>query len=251
MKPYVTIIRTVDLGGDKLFKLANLSKNQFLGLRAIRLCLKYPQIFINQLTGILRASAYGKIKLMYPMISSIEELRAANRHLEDVKHNLRKKYIKFDESIEVGAMIELPSAVMIIDSIVREVNFVSIGTNDLIQYALAIDRLNENVANLYDPLHPAILRYISNIIKASHNVGINVSMCGEMASNPYYTPILVGLELDEFSVAISQITKIKKVIRNISFIEAKTFTKNILKCSDKHEIIKIINNSTFNKIKYV
>jgi phosphotransferase system enzyme I (PtsI) len=251
MTPYVTVIRTVDLGGDKLFKLGSLSKNPFLGLRAIRLCLKYPKIFINQLTGILRASAYGKIKLMYPMISSLEELRAANTLLENVKCSLRKKYIKFDEAIEVGVMIEVPSAVMIIDSIVKEVDFISIGTNDLIQYALAVDRRNENVANLYDPLHPAILRYIRSIIKASHNVGIKVSMCGEMASNPYYTPILIGLELDEFSVAVSQITKIKKVIRNISFIEAKIFAKNILQCSNKSEIIKIINTSQFNKKKYV
>ncbi|MDR0915482.1 MAG: phosphoenolpyruvate--protein phosphotransferase [Endomicrobium sp.] len=251
MNPYVTIIRTVDLGGDKLFKLCSLDKNPFLGLRAIRLCLKYPQILINQLTGILRASAYGKIKIMYPMISSIEELRAANNILDNVKYDLRKKCVKFDDKIEVGVMIEVPSAVMVIDSIVQEVDFVSIGTNDLIQYALAVDRLNENVANSYDPLHPAILRYIRNIIEASHNVGINVSMCGEMASNTYYTPILIGLELDEFSVAVSQITKIKKIIRNISFIEAKIFAKNILQCSDKHEIINIINTSKFGRKNYV
>ncbi|MDR3256980.1 MAG: phosphoenolpyruvate--protein phosphotransferase [Endomicrobium sp.] len=244
MSPYPTVIRTVDLGGDKLAKMGLLNieheENPFLGLRAIRLCLKYPKIFIDQLRGILKASAYGKIRLMYPMISGLGELRDANKILEKVKQDLRKEHVEFDEDMEIGTMIEVPSAAMIIDAIAKEVDFVSIGTNDLIQYVLAIDRVNENVANLYDPLHPAILRYIKKIIDESHNAGISVSMCGEMAGDPYYTPILIGFGLDEFSVSSIQISKVKKVIRSIYFADVKRAAEEMLKCSDRNEILKIM-----------
>ncbi|OEG70455.1 hypothetical protein ATZ36_04370 [Candidatus Endomicrobiellum trichonymphae] len=246
MSPYPTIIRTIDLGGDKLTRMGLLNieqeENPFLGLRAIRLCLKYPNIFINQLRGVLKASAYGKIRLMYPMISSLEELHEANKILEKVKQDLKKEHIKFDEKIEVGSMIEVPSAVMIIDAIAKEVDFVSIGTNDLIQYTLAVDRVNENVASLYDPLHPTILRFIKRIIDESHKAGIDVGMCGEMAGDPYYTPVLLGLGLDEFSVASVQIPKIKRVIRNISFENAQRIAEEILKCGDRDSISKIISS---------
>jgi phosphotransferase system enzyme I (PtsI) len=245
MSPYPTIIRTIDLGGDKLTKMGFLSmeheENPFLGLRAIRLCLKYPDIFVNQLRGVLKASAYGKIRLMYPMISTLEELREANKILEKVKQDLKKEHIKFDEKIEVGSMIEVPSAAMIIDAIAKEVDFVSIGTNDLIQYTLAVDRENENVASLYDPLHPTILRFIKRIIDESHKAGIDVGMCGEMAGDPYYTPVLLGLGLDEFSVASAQIPKIKRVIRNISFENVQKIAKEILKCGSRDSISKIIS----------
>lgn len=246
MSPYPTIIRTIDLGGDKLTRMGLLNmgqeENPFLGLRAIRLCLKYPDIFVNQLRGILKASAYGKIRLMYPMISALEELREANEILEKVKQDLMKKHIRFDEKIEVGSMIEVPSAAMIIDVIAKEVDFVSIGTNDLIQYTLAVDRINENVASLYDPLHPTILRFIKRIIDESHKAGIDVGMCGEMAGDPYYTPVLLGLGLDEFSVASAQIPKIKRVIRNISFENAQRIAEEILNCGDRNSISKIIDS---------
>ncbi|MDR0800169.1 MAG: phosphoenolpyruvate--protein phosphotransferase [Endomicrobium sp.] len=245
MSPYPTIIRTIDLGGDKLTKMGLLNMereaNPFLGLRAIRLCLKYPDIFINQLRGILKASAYGKIRLMYPMISTLTELHEANKILEKVKQDLKKENIKFDEEMEVGSMIEVPSAAMIIDAIAKEVNFVSIGTNDLIQYTLAVDRVNENVASLYDPLHPTILRFIKHIIDESHKAGIDVGMCGEMASDPYYAPILLGFGLDEFSVASAQIPKIKRVIRSISFKNVQKIAEEILKCGDRDSISKIIS----------
>ncbi|MDR0820561.1 MAG: phosphoenolpyruvate--protein phosphotransferase [Endomicrobium sp.] len=245
MSPYPTIIRTIDLGGDKLTRMGLLNmqqeENPFLGLRAIRLCLKYPDIFVNQLRGVLKASAYGKIRLMYPMISAIEELHEANRILEKVKQDLKREHIKFDEKIEVGSMIEVPSAAMIIDAIAKEVDFVSIGTNDLIQYTLAVDRVNENVASLYDPLHPTILRFIKRIIDESHKAGIDVGMCGEMAGDPYYTPVLLGLGLDEFSVASAQIPKIKRVIRNISFENVQRIAEEILKCGDRDSISKIIS----------
>ena len=234
MSPYPTIIRTIDLGGDKLTKMGLLNMereaNPFLGLRAIRLCLKYPDIFINQLRGILKASAYGKIRLMYPMISTLTELHEANKILEKVKQDLKKENIKFDEEMDVGSMIEVPSAAMIIDAIAKEVDFVSIGTNDLIQYTIAVERVNENVASLYDPLHPTILRFIKHIIDESHKAGIGVGMCGEMASDPYYAPILLGFGLDEFSVASAQIPKIKRVIRSISFKNVQEVAEEIYYC---------------------
>jgi phosphotransferase system enzyme I (PtsI) len=246
MSPYPTIIRTIDLGGDKLTKMGLLNieqeENPFLGLRAIRLCLKYPDIFVNQLRGVLKASAYGKIRLMYPMISALEELHEANKILKKVKQDLKKEHVEFDEKIEVGSMIEVPSAAMIIDAIAKEVDFVSIGTNDLIQYTLAVDRINENVASLYDPLHPTILRFIKRIIDESHKAGIDVGMCGEMAGDPYYTPVLLGLGLDEFSVASAQVPKIKRVIRNISFENVQRIAEEILKCGDRNSISKIIGS---------
>jgi phosphotransferase system enzyme I (PtsI) len=174
------------------------------------------------------------------MISGLDELHEANKILEKVKQDLKKENIKFDENIKVGVMIEVPSAAMIIDAIAKEVDFVSIGTNDLIQYALAVDRGNENVASLNDPLHPAILKFIKMIIDEGHKAGINVTMCGEMAGNPYYTPILLGFGLDEFSVSSTQLLEIKKVIRNISYADAKEAAEKVLKCSNREEISKIM-----------
>jgi phosphotransferase system enzyme I (PtsI) len=244
VSPHAVIIRTIDIGGDKLSKLGLLNfgkeENPFMGLRAIRLCLKYPEIFVCQLRGILRASVNGKIKLMYPMISGLEELRAANKILEKVKSDLRKENIPFDENMETGAMIEVPAAAIIMDAIAKEVDFVSIGTNDLIQYSLAVDRINENVANLYDPLHPAILRLIKKIIDEGHKAGIEVGMCGEMAGDPFYTPVLVGLGLDDFSVSPAQIPKIKKVIRSVSYEDVKTATDKSLVLGDRESILKVI-----------
>lgn len=249
MMPYNVIIRTIDLGGDKLANLGFLDmereQNPFMGLRAIRLCLKYPEIFIDQLRGILRASAEGKVRLMYPMISGVEELRQANKILEKVKKSLRAENIKFDENMEVGAMIEVPSAAIIADVLAKELDFISIGTNDLIQYTLAVDRVNENVTHLYDPAHPAILRLIKRIIDAGHNAGIDVGMCGEMAGDPVYTMLLLGMGLDEFSVSSAQIPKIKKVIRSVSYEEAKKAADEILKCEDKDSISKIMKKLKF------
>ncbi|MDR2251873.1 MAG: phosphoenolpyruvate--protein phosphotransferase [Endomicrobium sp.] len=245
ISPYAITIRTFDLGGDKLTKTGVLNlgfeSNPFLGLRSIRLCLKYPKIFISQLRAILRVSVLGKVKLMYPMISGLDEVRAANSILDKVKEDLRKENIKFDENMEVGVMIEVPSAVAVIDSIAKEVDFVSIGTNDLIQYTLAVDRVNENVAYLYDPMHPAILRFIKSIIDEGHKAGIKVAMCGEMAGEPKYTPVILGMGLDEFSVSPSQIAPIKKIVRNMSFVDCKTMTDKVLKLEDSKSILKEID----------
>ncbi|GHT54745.1 phosphoenolpyruvate-protein phosphotransferase [Endomicrobiia bacterium] len=245
ISPLETTIRTTDLGGDKLAKLGLLNekkeKNPFLGLRAIRLCLKYADMFIAQLRGILKASAYGKIRLMYPMISGLDELREVNEILEKTKQDLRSKCVKFDEEMEVGVMIEVPSATVIIDDIAKEVDFVSIGTNDLIQYTLAVDRINEDVANLYNPLHPAILRFIKQIVDAGHRAGIDVGICGEMAGDARYTAILLGLGVDKFSVSPFQTPKIKRAIRSMYLADAKKTTDEILKCGDSESILKIIN----------
>ncbi len=194
--PYSLIIRTVDLGGDKLpfYGIEKITKedNPFLGLRAIRLCLRYPEIFRIQLRAILRASKEGKIKIMFPMISGVEEFIQARNFVEQVKSELRKEKEEFNENIEVGAMIEVPSAALTADVIAKFADFLSIGTNDLIQYTLAVDRKNEAVADLYEPLHLSILRLLKHIIDAGHNAGKWVGMCGEMAADPTFTIVLLG-----------------------------------------------------------
>jgi len=249
MMPYEVIIRTIDLGGDKISKLGLMNigqeANPFMGLRAIRLCLKYPDLFKTQLKGILRASVTGNVKIMYPMISQIEEIRQANDILNQAKIELRKEGKKFDENIQVGAMVEVPSVAVVADIIAKEVDFLSIGTNDLIQYTMAVDRVNEDVAFLYDPLHPAILRLLKTIIDAGHNAGKSVGMCGEMAGSPEFSIALLGLGLDEFSMSAIQIPKIKNVIRSVSMKEAKNLANELLKCSDRAAISGVIK-----KFKY-
>jgi len=234
--PYSVIIRTIDLGGDKLSKLGlngfAEEANPFLGLRGIRLCLKYPLIFKTQLRAALRASAEGRIKIMYPLVSTVTEIVEANKLLTEAKEELSKEGKKFDENIEIGAMIEVPSAAMSADLIAKEVDFMSLGTNDLIQYTLAVDRVNENVASLYDPFHPSILRLIKMVIEAGHNAGKWVGMCGEMAADPALTAILIGLGLNEFSISPVQIPKIKKIIRSLSLMESKALVKEMFESSD-------------------
>ena len=240
MMPYEVIIRTMDLGGDKIARLGlmNIGReaNPFMGLRAIRFCLKYPDIFKAQLKGILRAAVHGNIKIMYPMISRISEIKEANKILEKAKEELRKEGKPFKEDIEVGVMIEVPSAAVISDIIAKEVDFLSIGTNDLIQYTMAVDRVNADVAHLYSPMHPAILRLLKTIIDSAHVAGKNVGMCGEMAGDPAYTAVLLGLGLDEFSMSAVQIPKVKKIIRSISKIEAKKLVEQVFKCTNMNEV---------------
>jgi phosphotransferase system enzyme I (PtsI) len=230
MKPYPVIIRTLDLGGDKFLSQFDMPKEikPFLGWRAIRFCLANPDIFKMQLRAILRASVYGKLKLMYPMISGIEELRQANVILDECKDELRKVRQPFDEDIEVGVMIEVPSAAMTADLLAKEADFFSIGTNDLIQYALAVDRTNEKVAYLYEPAHPAVLRMIKNIIDAAHANNIWVGMCGEMASDEIFTPVLLGLGLDEFSMPSLAVPQIKYILRSMTMAEAQKIAAEAL-----------------------
>ena len=232
------IIRTLDLGGDKFASQLKIPHDMvpFLGWRAIRFCLARPDIFKTQLRAILRASVYGRLKLMYPMISGIEELRQANQILEEAKNELRAKGIPFKEDIEVGAMIEVPSAAMTADILAKEVKFFSIGTNDLIQYSIAVDRTNEKVAYLYEPAHPGVLRLIKNIIDAGHNAGIWVGMCGEMSGEPSFSLILLGLGLDELSMPPTMIPEIKQIIRSITLSRAKQIAEEALTLSTAIEV---------------
>ena len=228
--PNSAIIRTVDLGGDKILSPLDIAgeKNPVLGLRAIRLCLEHKDLFKTQLRAILRASVYGNLRIMYPMISGVDELRKANLVLEEVKEELRQEGIPYDEDIQVGIMIEVPSAAIIANILAKEVDFFSIGTNDLIQYCLAIDRVNKRVAYLYEPCHPSILRLIAHIIKAGHEENIPVGMCGEMAGDPKYTMILLGLGLDSFSMNVDSLLKVKKVIRSVALSEAEKVAQQAL-----------------------
>jgi phosphotransferase system enzyme I (PtsI) len=238
MNPYPVIVRTLDLGGDKFLSQFQIPHEMqpFLGWRAIRFCLARPEIFKLQLRAILRASAHGNLKLMYPMISGIDEFRQANKLLDEAKEELRIKKMPFDEDIQVGAMIEVPSAAMTADILAKEADFFSIGSNDLIQYSLAVDRANEKVAYLYEPSHPAILRLIKNIIDSAHKADINVGMCGEMAGEPSFALILLGLGLDEFSMPPQVIPELKYLIRSITLNQVKEIAEGALKLSTGKEV---------------
>jgi phosphotransferase system enzyme I (PtsI) len=223
LKPDPVIIRTLDLGGDKFASHLQIAQemNPFLGWRAIRFCLAQPELFRTQLRAILRASAEGNVKMMYPMISGLDELNQANVLVEQCKAELRAEKIPFDEKLEIGVMIEIPSAVLIADTLARHVKFFSIGSNDLIQYTLAADRTNEKVSHLYEPTHPAIVRLIKMTVDAAHAHGIWVGVCGEVASDPVLAPLLLGLGVDELSTAPAAIDPVKYIIRRVKQTEAR------------------------------
>lgn len=238
IKPNYVVIRTLDLGGDKFLSQLEVPRemNPFLGWRAIRFCLARPDIFKSHLRAILRASAYGNLRLMYPMISGVTELRQANEMLKEVKVALRKEGIAFDEDMPIGAMIEVPSAAITSNILAKEADFFSIGTNDLIQYSLAVDRVNEKIAYLYEPAHPAVLRLIKMIIDNGHKEGIPVSLCGEMAGDISLTMILIGLGLDEFSTSPIAVPEVKKIVRSIKYTDARAVAEKALTFTTGKEV---------------
>lgn len=235
------IIRTLDIGGDKAVAGLNLpeEENPFLGCRAIRFCLEHPEIFKIQLRAILRASAYGNVKVMYPMVSGLGEVRQANAILETCKDELRSESVTFNENIEVGVMIEVPSAAICADLIAREVKFFSIGTNDLIQYTIAVDRVNERITHLYKPTHPAILRLISSVVAAGHNAGIWVGVCGEMAADIILTPLLIGLGIDELSTSPTMVPRVKRAVQCLDLPACQALAQQALLQSQTPEILRL------------
>lgn len=239
--PAPVTIRTQDFGGDKLAPYLNMPEgtNPFLGLRSIRFSLAEPDIFKTQLRAILRASTSGNVKIMYPMISSAEEVVQANVRLEEAKRELMGRGLPFDENIEVGAMIETPSAALTVDIIAPHVNFVSVGTNDLIQYTIAVDRVNEEVAYLYQPTHPAILRLLKNAVAVARKNNIALSVCGEMAADPLVCPLLVGLGVDTLSVVPSAVPLVKDSIRSITMAQADQLAESAMGCASASSVLEL------------
>lgn len=233
------IVRTIDIGGDKSLPYFNLPAelNPFLGYRAIRICLDRKDLFITQLKAILRASVFGDLKIMFPMISNIQEIRSAKGVLAEAKAELLQNNIAFNPAIKTGIMIEVPSAAITADLLAKEVDFFSIGTNDLCQYTLAVDRMNEKISHLYDPFNPGVLRLISNVIEQGQKHNIHVGMCGEMASDPLATLLLLGMGLDEFSMSAASIPAIKSIIMNNSELKAKQVFKNVMEMESSEDII--------------
>ena len=250
--PEMVTIRTLDLGADKVPSRMRewREANPALGLRSIRLCLQEDELFRTQLRAILRVSGITKnVRIMFPMISGLGELRAAKDILNQVQESLMQESIEFDQDLQVGIMIEVPSAVAVADLLANEVDFFSIGTNDLVQYALAIDRVNENVAHLYEPLHPAILRMVKQAADAGRFAGIPVSLCGELAAEPLYAPILLGFELDSLSMNPMAVPRIKKIIRNANLEESKVYLKEVLQLSTASKVNEYLCNLAWKRFR--
>lgn len=238
------VIRTLDIGGDKELVYLELPDelNPFLGYRAIRLCLDRPDLFKTQLRAILRASAFGNIKIMYPMIATVDELRAANRLLHEAQKELEQEGIRYNEDLEVGIMIEIPAAALIADQLAKEADFFSIGTNDLIQYTIAVDRMNEHISHLYQPFHPALLKLIKNVIDAAHAQGKWAGMCGEMAGDPLAIPVLLGLGLDEFSMSAVSILSARKQLLALKQSEMQDLAHKALQKGTAAEVRELIED---------
>jgi len=240
LAPHPVIIRTLDLGGDKPMTSAPdlfpREDNPFMGFRAIRFCLENVDLFKNQLRAILLASAHGNVRIMYPMISGAEELDRANAILLECKAELKKRRQPFDEKLSIGSMIEIPSAAATADILAQKCDFFSVGTNDLIQYLLAIDRVNDRIAHLYEPSHPAVLRTLKHIVDEAHRAKIKVAVCGEMAGDPVYVPLLLGLGVDELSMTPVLLPAVKYLVRAIKMAEAKKLAREALEMDDPKKI---------------
>jgi phosphotransferase system enzyme I (PtsI) len=249
MSPRKVVFRTLDLGSDKIIsEFGQLDEaNPAMGLRAIRFCLRHPELFKAQLRAILRASVYGNVSMMFPMISGLRELRRAKARLKEAQLELARDGVPYNPDMPVGIMIEVPSAVMIAELLAREVDFFSIGTNDLIQYSLGIDRTNPNVSYLYQPLHPAVLRSIKQVVDAAHQVGIEVSLCGEVASDPFCVPILMGMQIDCISLSPQAIPGIKRIIRQTRMDECRSLLREVISQQTVGKINRMVKESIFKK----
>jgi phosphotransferase system enzyme I (PtsI) len=253
MAPLPVVIRSLDLGGDKplagkadLFPKEN---NPFMGFRAIRFCLEHQDIFKEQLRAILRASAFGKVRLMYPMISGTEELVRANAVLAECMGELKARNVSFDEHLDVGTMIEIPSAATTADLLARECAFFSIGTNDLIQYLLAIDRVNDRIAHLYEPTHPAILRTLRTIVDEAHRQKLPVSVCGEMAGDPVFAPLLLGLGVDCLSMSPAWLPSVKYLVRSMTMADARALAVEALGMTSPKDIYALCDAFYRSRVK--
>lgn len=249
LSPMAVTVRTLDVGGDKFAdKLVHsdvridLERNPALGLRSIRFSLREPRLFITQLRALLRASVHGNLRILFPMISSLSELHSVQDILDEVKEELAHAKIPFSRDILIGIMIEVPSAVVMADTLAKEVDFFSIGTNDLIQYSLAIDRGNHNVAHMYEPLHPAVLRMIRQTVTAGHASGIEVGLCGEMAGDVVCAPVLLGLGLDELSMRPSALPYVKRLLRHSRFRQLADLGDHVLRCADGEEVRRFLSS---------
>ncbi len=241
MQGQPVIIRTLDVGGDKLSSLLSVQHepNPFLGLRAVRLCLSHPELIRTQMRALLRAGIYGNIKMMFPMISTMSELDAMLSILESVKTDLMSRQQSFNGHMDVGIMIEIPAAVLIADQLAKKVDFFSIGSNDLVQYTLAVDRSNEKVAYLYNPMHPAVIELIARAAKAAHDNNIWIGCCGELAGDPRFTPLLAGLGIQELSMSPASIAPVRRIIRRMSMYDAEQLTKAIRDCGDPEHAMEL------------
>jgi phosphotransferase system enzyme I (PtsI) len=241
LAPYPVTIRTFDLGGDKFTDATQQlhEKNPFLGFRAIRYCLAHPDFFKAQLRAILRASINRNVRILYPMVSSLDEVHQANDLLHEAKENLRAESYPMDDHIKVGIMIEIPSAALIASSLAKVVDFFSIGTNDLVQYTLAVDRGNERVATLYEPTHPAVLRLMEMTIRAAHEQKIPVEVCGEMGGSAVLAPLLVGMGVDELSMVPAAVPIVKSVIRRIHMVQARELATKALRLESGGEVLSL------------
>lgn len=246
MKGKRVVVRTLDIGGDKELPYLDLPEemNPFLGYRAIRLCLAQPEIFRPQLRALLRASVYGKLNIMFPMVATIQEFRDAKALLEEERQNLKNEGVEVSDDIEVGIMVEIPSTSALADVFAKEVDFFSIGTNDLIQYTMAADRMSERVSYLYQPYNPAILRLVQRVIAASHAEGKWTGMCGEMAGDQTAIPLLLGLGLDEFSMSATSILKARRLIRNLSEAQMKDLAAKAVNCATSEEVVALVEDYT-------
>ena len=240
------VVRTLDIGGDKEIAAIDMPKemNPFLGVRAIRLCFQREDIFRTQLRALLRASVYGDLRIMFPMIAILDEFRKAKAILMEEKEKLVKEGVKVSDTIQVGIMIEIPAAAVLADQFAKEVDFFSIGTNDLIQYTFAADRMSSTINYLYQPFNPSILRLVKNVIDAAHKEGKWTGMCGEMAGEPLAAPLLIGLGLDEFSMSATSVLAQRKLIRSLSKVEMTELANKALNCATMEEVVELVETAT-------